>query len=185
MVFLYLATTAGSQVAAEQVSKGWVLEIIVGTICLGVLTYLAFTGKKLWEIHGYISKINQVLDIFKLKDIHDKLTRLEVNSGVDDRAFGSKIQLTDKGWDKIKKSGIKSYVDANINQYLNEFKDIKYEVEIFEKAHKKAYQLLDTDLRKAKNALYLEGTRREVMEDMFAIYLRDVILEHRENNKNS
>lgn len=100
----------------------------------------------------------------------------------------SPVSLTEKGSERIEEIGIKRYIDSNLHTLQKHFDDTENEKEVVvhDIAQKLAKKLLnidnarnnkDEDMLEILEKTYQDNASKRVIEDLFAVYLRDKVME--------
>lgn len=166
---------------------------IVGTTTISVIVLLIKFFPNYNKLSDKIDKINTTLSAistFLLQKFGD-----EYKSSLDSHEYtraASPIVLTEKGSEAIKLSGIKEYIDSNANELIKRFDGIKTDKQalIHDTAQETAKDLLDSnnarkrndeDILNIREHFYQKGVEQHIIERIFAVYLRDKVLERKSN----
>ena len=101
----------------------------------------------------------------------------------DQANFKSPLDLTESGKKTAQKSGLNRYVDENIDRFSKSFSDLSSKSDIHEKAVEVTGDLiyggakLDPGLTRVKDFYYDEGISRHDFRMLFAIVLRNKVLD--------
>lgn len=135
-----------------------------------------------------IRSMKQALDTFSLKDMNDRIIKLEGQIGANLIMSQSPLTLTKEGHNMVVKSGMQKYIDNNIDRFRDIFKSYDNEAYIYDVALSLAKQYLDPrnsrddrEIGSIKLALYKEGVHPNIMNELFALYLKEAVMLSKKN----